>query len=217
MQWFLLLMMMMPQMLMANWFIDMAVKAAGFNEGDSCGFTRLDALECLRKYVDFNKDGRITGDEFHRAKLLYLPPLAAKLSWVVDHLGYGIELQQVLRDCNAAYLACRKEYVSFCLSKKSERATALEERLKRLDPGDHTMEEARYIAERALFNQTHHYKTLETCELHAKERCGSVIIPEQWMYFTPRDWIVSEKRCLPSKQELCQLHVICKRAAAIAQ
>lgn len=198
----------------ANWFTDMAINLAGFNEGDSCGFTRLDALACLRTYVDFNKDGRITGDEFHRAKSLYLPPLAAKLSWAVDHLGYGIELQQVLRDCNAAYLACRKEYVSFCVADPKSAPSALEERLKRLDPGDHAMEEARFIARKALFNQTHHYKTLETCELHAWERCGSVIVPEHWAYFTPHDWIVSEKHCLPSKRELCQLHVICKRAAA---
>jgi hypothetical protein len=89
----------------AGWFSDhlerAAVTAMGFDAGDSCGFTRDDALRCLTKHVDVNHDGVIDAAEFERAKQRYMPQRAKAVMWAARKLGYDVTLKQVLEGCDA--------------------------------------------------------------------------------------------------------------------
>lgn len=80
---------------------DLAARAAGFDVSDTCGFTRQDALTCIKKYVDENHDGKISCEEFQRAKLLYMPPRARAALWVAHKLGMDVQFDQVLYGCDA--------------------------------------------------------------------------------------------------------------------
>ncbi len=83
-----------------NWFFDklavVATEAAGFDISDTCGFTRDDALQCIKKFVDANHDGQISCEEFERAKLLYMPPRARAALWVAKKLGMDVHFDQLL-------------------------------------------------------------------------------------------------------------------------
>lgn len=88
-----------------NWFMDRleqaGVAAMGFDTGDTCGFTRVNALACLKRHVDANHDGIIDAAEFERAKRLYMPARARAAMWVARQFGYDVTLAQVMKDCDA--------------------------------------------------------------------------------------------------------------------
>lgn len=84
----------------ANWFYDSIARvgaaAAGFDTTDTCGFTRADALQCIKQYVDENHDGKISCEEFERAKDLFMPPRLKAAMWVAKKFGYDVHFDQVL-------------------------------------------------------------------------------------------------------------------------
>ncbi len=84
----------------ANWFYDrvasIGAAAAGFDSGDTCGFTRDDALECIKTHVDENHDGKISCEEFERAKDLFMPPRLKTAMWIAKKFGYDVHFDQVL-------------------------------------------------------------------------------------------------------------------------
>ena len=88
-----------------NWITShlesLAAKAVGFDVSDTCGFTRADALECIKKHVDFDKNQRISCEEFVRAKALFLPPrLRILLSMTTEITGWDIKFESVLWGCD---------------------------------------------------------------------------------------------------------------------
>ena len=60
---------------------------------DTCGFTRSDALQCMRKYVDSDHNDRITTAELEESITKYAPAWMRALSWFV-----GVE--RVMEDCD---------------------------------------------------------------------------------------------------------------------
>lgn len=78
------------------------VEAMGFDAGDTCGYTRKDALHCIATYVDANHDKEISADEFERAKRLYLPKQARIASVIAKKLGWEVSLSDVMWGCDVA-------------------------------------------------------------------------------------------------------------------
>jgi hypothetical protein len=78
------------------------VEAMGFDSGDTCGYTRDDALLCIATYVDANHDKEISADEFERARRLYLPTQARLASSIAKQLGYGVTIADVMWGCDVA-------------------------------------------------------------------------------------------------------------------
>jgi len=89
----------------ANWFYDGLARvgeaAVGLDTSDTCGFTRDDALQCIKTYVDENHDGKISCEEFERAKDLFMPPRMKAALWLAKKLGYDVHFEQVLYGCDA--------------------------------------------------------------------------------------------------------------------
>lgn len=87
-----------------NWFTDkltnLAVSAAGFDAGDTCGFTRDDALKCIKKYVDYNHDNKIDCSEFIRAKTLFMPTAMKLALRVAAKFGWDVKFEQVMYGCD---------------------------------------------------------------------------------------------------------------------
>jgi hypothetical protein len=83
-----------------NWFTDKIANAGlyamGFDVGDTCGFTRKDALQCIKRYVDYDHNGKITCEEFERAKALYMPPRMKDALWLAKKFGFDVHFDQVL-------------------------------------------------------------------------------------------------------------------------
>ena len=86
----------------ASWLTDLGARALGFETSDTCGFTRADALVCIKTYVDVNHDGEIQYSEFERAKRLYMPYRARMLMKVAKRLNsdWDVTLPQVLAGCD---------------------------------------------------------------------------------------------------------------------
>jgi hypothetical protein len=80
----------------------LGVEAMGFDSGDTCGYTRDDALLCIATYVDANHDKEISADEFERARRLYLPTQARLASSIAKQLGYGVTISDVMWGCDVA-------------------------------------------------------------------------------------------------------------------
>ncbi len=81
----------------AAWsWADIAAHAVGFDTTSNCGFTRQDALECIKQHVDANHDNEISCEEFQRAKTLFLPPRARAALWIAKKLGMDVQFEQVL-------------------------------------------------------------------------------------------------------------------------
>jgi hypothetical protein len=85
----------------ASWLTDLGARAMGFEVSDTCGFTRMDALNCIKQYVDVNHNGIIEYNEFERAKQTYMPMRARMALRVAKEFGYDVTLKQILRDCDA--------------------------------------------------------------------------------------------------------------------
>lgn len=89
----------------ASWFSDkakrIAIESMGFDASDTCGFTRADALDCFAKYVDTNKDGEISADEFEHAKQAYMPSRMRDLMWVAKKFHFDFTIKDVLNGCDA--------------------------------------------------------------------------------------------------------------------
>ncbi|MBX9636374.1 MAG: hypothetical protein K2Q45_02345 [Nitrosomonas sp.] len=73
----------------------------GFDVSDSCGFTREDALACFIKYVDTNKDGEISADEFEHAKQTYMPWQMRKALAIAKKFNFDFTIKDVLAGCDA--------------------------------------------------------------------------------------------------------------------
>lgn len=73
----------------------------GFHNGDDCIFTRSDALTCIARYVDIDRNGEISSFEFERAKSLYTPPQLRVAEWVLNRMGYYISIADVMTGCDA--------------------------------------------------------------------------------------------------------------------
>lgn len=82
-----------------QWVKNTAVRALGFPTTDKCNFTRLDALDCIKKYVDLNKNGEIENSEFEFAKHHYMPSRMEKLEWAVERLGWNYTLDNIRPAC----------------------------------------------------------------------------------------------------------------------
>ena len=100
----------------AGWFSDakkwaelkaynLAMTKLGFPINDDCGFTRKDAVKCIKKYVDTNHDGEISEAEFNYVKEHYMPDPVHRLqhyleklpkSWHVD-----VTLDMIKEKCDA--------------------------------------------------------------------------------------------------------------------
>ena len=61
----------------------------------NCGFTRADALNCVLKYGDTNKDGKLTRPEIKHALDVLVPNWIKKLSWFT-----GVTVDQTMSDCD---------------------------------------------------------------------------------------------------------------------
>lgn len=107
----------------ASWFMDklanVAARAAGFDGSDTCGFTREDALECIKQYVDANKDEEITCEEFERAKTLYMPPRMRAALWIAKKFGYNVHFDMLLYGCDRSPQDCVLTESDFKLSTKT--------------------------------------------------------------------------------------------------
>jgi hypothetical protein len=84
---------------------NIAMTKLGFPTNDDCGFTRRNALKCIKKYVDTNHDGEISAKEFNYVKENYMPEPVHRLqhylkklpkSWHVD-----ITLDMIKEKCDA--------------------------------------------------------------------------------------------------------------------
>lgn len=78
----------------------MGVSIMGFDSGDTCGYTRGDALQCIATYVDTNGDKEISEQEFDHAKETYLPRQARMATWIARRLGYDITIKDVMYGCD---------------------------------------------------------------------------------------------------------------------
>lgn len=81
-------------------FKNLGARVMGFDEGSDCKFTRADAIVCLAEWVDVDRNGQISEDEFERAKKLYPPPQAKALLWLAKEFSHDIPFSQVMRDCD---------------------------------------------------------------------------------------------------------------------
>lgn len=79
---------------------NVGISLMGFDAGDTCGFTRDDALQCIAKYVDTNGDREISADEFEHAKKEYLPKQAQMARWIARRLGYDVTIKDVMYGCD---------------------------------------------------------------------------------------------------------------------
>lgn len=106
----------------ANWFTDKiesaGISAMGFDMSDTCGFTRNDALECIKKHVDYNKDQEITCVEFERAKALFMPPRLKAAMWIAKKFGFDVTFDQLLYGCDANR-DCTFTLIDWTLSNKT--------------------------------------------------------------------------------------------------
>jgi hypothetical protein len=82
-----------------QWVRNGAIRALGFPVSSTCGFTRTDALVCMKKYVDLNHDGEIQENEFDYAKEHYTPPRMQKVQWAVSKLGWDYTLDVIRPAC----------------------------------------------------------------------------------------------------------------------
>lgn len=81
--------------------INAGVRALGFPTTDDCKFSRLDALQCIKDYVDRNHDGEITEDEFTYAKQHYLPNRALNAASLLEKVGFDYTLEKIKPACDA--------------------------------------------------------------------------------------------------------------------
>lgn len=77
------------------------VRMLGFPTNDDCGFTRLDALRCIKKHIDRNHDGEISAAEFDYAKEHFMPQRMRALMWVARKLHWDYTLDSIKHDCDA--------------------------------------------------------------------------------------------------------------------
>lgn len=77
------------------------VRLLGFPTNDDCGYTRLDALACIKKHIDRNGDGEITNDEFEYAKAHFMPKQIQTLSKIVKKIGWDYTLDNIKPNCDA--------------------------------------------------------------------------------------------------------------------
>ncbi len=84
----------------ASWLTDKLANAGlyamGFDTSDTCGYTRDDALGCIKKHVDFDHNGVITCEEFERAKDLFMPPKMKDALWLAKKFGFDVHFEGVL-------------------------------------------------------------------------------------------------------------------------
>jgi hypothetical protein len=93
----------------ASWLGDWAAKTAataaaralGFPTTDTCGYTRDEALLCIKTYIDLNEDGEISESEFQYAQANYLPPRMRTLQWAVKKLDWDYTLKNIMPACDA--------------------------------------------------------------------------------------------------------------------
>ena len=84
-----------------KWVKNSAIRALGFPTTSSCGFTRTDALQCIKKYIDTNHDGVIQDSEFEYAKHHYTPKRMQKIEWAVEKMGWNYTLDNIKPACDA--------------------------------------------------------------------------------------------------------------------
>lgn len=77
-----------------------AERAIGFDVNDTCTFTRLEALACIVDYVDFDRNGQISEQEFLKAQDMYIPYAAKKLEWLVSKFGLNIDYKFLMKQCD---------------------------------------------------------------------------------------------------------------------
>ena len=80
----------------------LGIEAMGFDAGDTCGYTRNDALRCIATYVDANHDKEISPAEFERAKKLYLPTQARLVARLAKRWGFDVTIADVMWGCEVA-------------------------------------------------------------------------------------------------------------------
>lgn len=80
----------------------LGVEAMGFDAGDTCGYSRADALRCIATYVDANHDKEISAAEFERAKQLYLPTQARFAARLAKKWGFDVTIADVMWGCDVA-------------------------------------------------------------------------------------------------------------------
>jgi len=101
---FLLLASLLP-LCYANWFSDQikyaAIGSLGFDTSSTCGFTRANALECFKRYVDTNQDNEIEAAEFEHAKQAYMPPRMRMAMKLAKSVGFDFTVKDVLDGCDA--------------------------------------------------------------------------------------------------------------------
>lgn len=64
-----------------------------------CTFTRQDAIECMRKYVDTNKDGAISIPELRVAKRKYTPYSMQAAGWLAKKFHIDTSIRKVVENC----------------------------------------------------------------------------------------------------------------------
>lgn len=71
-----------------------------WSSGPECTFTRADALECIRTYVDTNHDDVITLDELEAAKSKYMTTAQKAGAWVASWFSDAMKTETILRNCD---------------------------------------------------------------------------------------------------------------------
>jgi hypothetical protein len=99
------LLILLSSLAQANWFTDKlasaSLSALGFDVSDTCGVTRQDGLDCIKKYVDWDKNGKVSCEEFERAKDLFMPSRMKDALWLAQKVGFDVHFEQVLYGCDA--------------------------------------------------------------------------------------------------------------------
>jgi len=102
-----------------------------FGYGDSCTYTREDAIKCFKKHVDLNHDGVISVKELSTARRRYVGPLIKILQWFVSW-KIDTSTKHVIRDCDydhdgkftaddfrKSYKTCIASQTGLCLVKQA--------------------------------------------------------------------------------------------------
>lgn len=73
-----------------------------------CTFTRQDAVDCMRKYVDTNHDDKLSLIEMRIAKKRFLPYSLQAAGWLAKKFHIDTSIRSAMRDCRVHPVVPRK-------------------------------------------------------------------------------------------------------------
>ena len=67
---------------------------------DVCAFSREQALDCIKTYVDVNHDNVITLEELEDARSKYTSTLQKAASWLASWFTDSVSTPRIIKDCD---------------------------------------------------------------------------------------------------------------------